>query len=142
MYSAIEIAKYVVSKCVQDEKPISNLQLQKILYYIQRDYLKNGCRAFLDNIEAWTFGPVVPNVYYYFCGSGAMPITPLRLYNSDSIKRDDKAKFDSIVDVKRELRPWDMVAETHQKGGAWDLIYQNGKGNRQVIPVDLIRTAG
>ena len=83
-----------------------------------------------------------PNVYYYFCGSGAMPITPLRLYNSDSIKRDDKAKFDSIVDVKRELRPWDMVAETHQKGGAWDLIYQNGKGNRQVIPVDLIRTAG
>lgn len=31
--------------------------------------------AFPDAIEAWQFGPVVPNVYYYYCGFGAMPIS-------------------------------------------------------------------
>ena len=28
-----------------------------------------------DNIEAWQFGPVVPNVYDHYCGYGAMPIS-------------------------------------------------------------------
>ena len=39
MYSALELSKYIVTKCINDGKPISNLQLQKILYYIQRDFL-------------------------------------------------------------------------------------------------------
>ena len=42
MYSALELSKYIVTKCINDGKPISNLQLQKILYYIQRDFLKQG----------------------------------------------------------------------------------------------------
>lgn len=65
MYRAIELSKYIVSKCIDDGFPISNLQLQKILYYIQRDFLRIGKPAFPDAIEAWQFGPVVPNVYYY-----------------------------------------------------------------------------
>ena len=30
-YTAMGIAKYVVGKCYEDEEPISNLQLQKLL---------------------------------------------------------------------------------------------------------------
>ena len=63
MYSALELSKYIVTKCINDGEPISNLQLQKILYYIQRDFLRQGEAAFSDTIEAWQFGPVVPNVY-------------------------------------------------------------------------------
>ena len=55
MYSALELSKYIVTKCINDGKPISNLQLQKILYYIQRDFLKQGEPAFSDTIEAWQF---------------------------------------------------------------------------------------
>lgn len=68
MYNAIDLSKYIVSKCVTDGHPISNLQLQKILYYIQKDFLQRDEVAFSDNIEAWQFGPVVPNVYYHYCG--------------------------------------------------------------------------
>ena len=75
MYTAIDLSKYIVLKCIQDEHPISNLQLQKILYYIQKDFLSRDDLAFSDSIEAWQFGPVVPNVYYYYCGYGAMPIS-------------------------------------------------------------------
>ena len=52
MYSALELSKYIVTKCINDGKPISNLQLQKILYYIQRDFLKQGEPAFSATIEA------------------------------------------------------------------------------------------
>ena len=35
MYSAKELSKYIINKCTIDEEYISNLQLQKILFYIQ-----------------------------------------------------------------------------------------------------------
>lgn len=140
MYSALDLAKYVVSKCVFDDSPISNLQLQKILYYIQKDYLSRDQIAFSDEIEAWQFGPVVPNVYYYYCGYGAMPIsTALGIFNPT---HEDKTIIDPIVESKRELDPWTLVAETHKANGAWDQIYRDGLGNHQVIPTDLIKAVG
>lgn len=71
MSSALTVAKYIVNRCVKSGTPISNLQLQKILYFVQMAFLKkldNPC--FSDDIEAWQFGPVVPVVYYHFCGFG------------------------------------------------------------------------
>lgn len=49
MYSALEIAKYVVNKCTVDRHPISNLQLQKILYYIQRSFDQKERLTFLTS---------------------------------------------------------------------------------------------
>ena len=140
MYSAIVISKHIVTKCINDNFPISNLQLQKILYYIQKDYLVRDSIAFSDDIEAWQFGPVVPNVYYHFCVFGAMPIT--NTYESIDIEPEDLQTINRIVEEKRKLDPWDMVEETHKKNGAWDQVYQNGIGNHKVIPHSLIKEAG
>jgi uncharacterized phage-associated protein len=140
MYSALDLSKYIVAKCIDDEYPITNLQLQKILYYIQRDFLNRGDIAFPDNIEAWQFGPVVPNVYYHYCGFGSMPISfPYEPFN---VSYKDKKVIDMIVEQKRVLKPWTMVSETHKINGAWDRVYKNGLGNHHVIPVDLIRAVG
>ena len=139
-YSAINLAKYVVSKCAKDNHPISNLQLQKILYYIQKDFLNRNTIAFSDAIEAWPFGPVVPNVYYHYCVYGAMPI--LSLHEKYEIAPEDKQFVDPLIIEKRKLDPWTMVAETHKANGAWDRTYKAGRGNHQIIPIELIRTVG
>ena len=140
MYDAIYLSKYIIAKCACEKKPISNLQLQKILYYIQREYLHSNNIAFPDEIEAWQFGPVVPNVYYHYCGFGAMPIT---FPQSDiHILPSDKNIIDPIVESKRELDPWIMVEDTHKPGGAWNQIFNNGTGNRQTIPRSLIKAVG
>ena len=139
MYRALEIAKYNISKCTVEKHPISNLQLQKILYYIQREFLKYGCEAFSDEIEAWQFGPVVPEVYRQYCGFGAMPIT--MTYCTDIC--DDYIKIiNPIIEKKRDLNPWDMVEDTHMVGKAWDIVYQGGVGDHQIIPKDLIQEKG
>lgn len=141
MYNALELSRYIVSKCTQDGYPISNLQLQKILFHIQKMFLqKSGRPAFTDSIEAWQFGPVVPNVYYEYCGFGAMPIT--MQYEASNIYLEDKNLIDNIIESKRMLYPWDLVQETHKPNGAWDQTYRNGVGNHTVIDPDLIRTAG
>lgn len=137
VYDAIDISKYVITKCSREECPISNLQLQKILYYIQKDFLKSNKRAFFNSIEAWQFGPVVPDVYYRFCGFGAMPIDTS--YEFAQIDENDITQINRIVEEKRQLDPWDMVAETHKADGAWSKTYNNGLGNHHIIPIESIR---
>ena len=49
MYNALDLSKYIVSKCIEDSHPIRNLQLQEILYYIQKDFLQRDEIAFFDD---------------------------------------------------------------------------------------------
>ena len=137
MYKAIDLANYIVDKCIKDDTPITNLQLQRILYFVQKDFLKRGYQAFSDDIEAWRCGPVVPNVYFYFCGFGAMPISISR--GSIPNLTSDKNVIDNIVEAKRSLAPWEIAKETSKITGAWSKVYDNGKGRQCIIPVDLIK---
>ena len=139
MYSALNIAKYIIDKCTKDRDPISNLQLQKVLYYIQREFLQQGAMAFSEDIEAWQFGPVVPEAYKQYCGFGALPI---RMRYVVTIQSSDKNIINPIIEKKRILNPWDMVSDTHSSGKAWDLIYRGGLGDHQIIPRELIRNKG
>ncbi len=139
MLDALTLAKYIVSKCTTDQCPISNLQLQKILYYIQVDFLKRTEQpVFSDNIEAWKFGPVVPNVYYHFCGFGAMPIET----NYEVDLGMNTVSIDNIICEKRDKKPWDLVEDTHADGKAWKKVFNNGEGNKKVISIELMRKFG
>jgi uncharacterized phage-associated protein len=77
MYSALDVAKFVINKSSQiEDYSFSNLKLQNLLYIIQSYYIKQfGYPCFSDNMEAWGFGPVVPSVYrlFEFFGSGTLP---------------------------------------------------------------------
>lgn len=139
MYSALDVAKYIIDKCMKEKHPISNLQLQKILYYVQREFLQSGSMAFSEEIEAWQFGPVVPAVYRQYCGFGALPI---RVHYDVDIAGEHQKIINPIVEKKRLLNPWEMVNDTHAPGKAWNLIYQEGRGDHQVIPRELIKSKG
>lgn len=53
MYDADEVAKLVIDVCMDEEKPVTNLKLQKILYFLWIDwYGKMGEYLFDDRMEA------------------------------------------------------------------------------------------
>lgn len=138
-YSALDISKYIINKCTVEHDAVSNLQLQKILYYIQKRFLQNGLMAFDDDFEAWQFGPVVPSVYNRYSSFGG---TPIRLKYNISLSENYKDIIDPIVTEKRNLKPWAMVDDIHRPGKAWDKVYGDGEGNHHIISKDLIRTIG
>lgn len=136
---ALELAKYIVTKCARDKKQISNLQLCHILYIIQRESLwRYGKRAFDDRFEAWAFGAVIVNVYYYFCGNGGMPI----MSTYDAKVPENRSFVDEIVEKTRELEPWDLTKMAYTRGCAWEIIFDKGRGNRKIIPDDLMLRCG
>lgn len=75
-YPALTIAKWFAAWAEGEDDELSNLKLQKLLYYAQGHHLARcGGPLFTDRIEAWSHGPVVPNVYRAFKKFGASPIT-------------------------------------------------------------------
>ena len=65
--TADQIADYIVWSAHASGSFISNLKLQKLLYYVQAWHLAVfGGPLFPARFEAWVHGPVVPDVYRRF----------------------------------------------------------------------------
>ena len=70
------VADYFINFSHEVGDPISNLKLQKLLYYAQAWYLALYNKAlFGDRIEAWVHGPAVPPVYGAFKEWAWQPIS-------------------------------------------------------------------
>ena len=139
MRNALELAKYIIGLCTAERVSISNLQLQKILYYIQREFLKNGIEAFPEEIQAWQFGPVVPKVYKNYCAFGSRTISMPYSLKIEGYTAGEIYLINRIVRLKREKNPWELVRETHQSGRAWSIIYSKYGNTNAVIPKELIK---
>lgn len=118
-YTAMQIAAEVVRQYRMKKEPITNLKLQKILYYIQVECLqKNDVPAFQDDIEAWRHGPVVRDVYNTFCVYIANPIEDDDPdVEQNLVKIDDKTSKCISDIVERSIRyddPWDLVYRSHE----------------------------
>ena len=72
MASVDAVADYILGKIVMDEgDSITNLKLQKIVYYCQAWNLAiHGERLFDEPIEAWVHGPAVMSLYQRFKDNG------------------------------------------------------------------------
>ena len=78
MLSAQDVAKYFLTLVCEDEGDLmTNLKLQKLLYYAQGFSMALlGSPLFPEKIEAWTYGPAVPDVYdaYKQHRNGPLPL--------------------------------------------------------------------
>src|SRR5258706_1845214 len=115
-YSATEIAKYFLLKDKNDHAvALTNLKLQKILYYAQGWYLANfGKPLFEDPIEAWKFGPAIRSIYQQYKDFGNRPLTEEVTDDDVShIDSDTKAFLDKIWDAYKGFSGTELVFVTH-----------------------------
>lgn len=77
-YPVLEIAKKIIANTDESQgEIISNLKLQKILYYMQGFFIAVFDKKLFDEeFEAWQYGPVVRTMYNHFkdFGSGAITL--------------------------------------------------------------------
>ena len=114
--TAHEVARYFVS--LVDEEAgdsITNLKLQKLLYYAQGVNLAlNDVCLFPDQIEAWTHGPVVPNVYRQYKQHGGEPI-PVEPVILEAYPKELRELLDEVNDVFGQFSALKLRAMTHNE---------------------------
>jgi uncharacterized phage-associated protein len=119
--------------CKAGDWRVTNLQLQKILYFSQMCYLGLEHDRLADTaFEAWDYGPVSPKVYRQVRMFGSSPIRDVffeaRPFSVTSKRREILA--DACRDLL-PLRPGELVEITHWEKGAWARNYIPGvRGTR------------
>ena len=116
MYSAIAVANYIIEYEHSKNRMISNLKLQKLLYFVQaRFFMVYGKPCFRDKIEAWSFGPVVVNVYHAYKYSGGMDITCLEEDVDINISNQDKEIINEVLESFAKTPIFRLVEITHHQ---------------------------
>lgn len=83
--TASGIAKYIIAS-FQKKQEISNLKLQKLLYYAQAWHLVlYDAALFDDKIEAWVHGPVVASVFREYREFGWKPLSVTEVCRISSV---------------------------------------------------------
>tara|TARA_R110002126_G_scaffold54919_10_gene148222 strand:- start:5420 stop:5902 length:483 start_codon:yes stop_codon:yes gene_type:complete len=90
--SHFAVSKYLLALANETGTYLSNLKLQKLLYYFQAwFYAYSGQKLFDSDFQAWVHGPVIPESYHNYKKFGYHPIVDETL-GQDVIK-NFKSKF-------------------------------------------------
>lgn len=117
MLSSIDVAKYFLGQIDEDAGDlISNLKLQKLLYYAQGFHLAlHGEPLFAERIMAWTHGPVVSEVYHYYKQYGSGPIPGPEDVKIEVYDERTSQFLDEIFRIFGQFSAWKLRNMTHSE---------------------------
>lgn len=116
-YNVIDIANKILCKAANEPSQgelVSNMKLQKLLYYMQGFHLACfNTPLFDEEIEAWMYGPVVPSVYEHFKGHGNKGIE----YKGSVIHltKEEEALFNEVYRVYGAYSALGLMDLTHKE---------------------------
>ncbi len=135
-YDYKDICNYIIARAEKSKHSVTNLQLQKILYYVQGYFLREfEVPAFDAEIEAWQYGPVVPEAYYDFCIYGRNYITSEDTDNAlgKIESKEHKKLIDKVITACTKMSVGDLIDKTHN-----ETPWKNKIQLKDKIPLDVI----
>lgn len=115
--TAKEVAKYFIKISNSSKNEITNLKLQKLVYYAQAWFvtLNNGNPLFDDPIEAWVLGPAIKSLFNTYRKYGSEPIK-LSISDTDiHLSGDIIAFLDQVFNVYGQFKASELVQMTHSE---------------------------
>lgn len=144
-YNVLEVCRHIINYSNEKKYEISNLKLQKLLYVVQGFFLVDKAKkCFNEKIEAWDFGPVVPEAYREYKVYGAVNIPTITRYFSlnkenlfeskyieykdNTIIDDDKTTINEVVESLSTVSALGLMKWTHEQD-PWLNAYKRGENN-------------
>lgn len=130
-YSALDVAQYIINKFTEKKMMITNIRLQRILYFVQaQSFSAINEPMFDDAIEAWSIGPVISKVYHAYKNNNfeSVGLKKARIGNTHKFLIDfvleqcSKYTTSELISIIRNQPPW---AESYEMGK--HRIISNGK---------------
>ena len=118
MAQVIDIANYfLVLDQQNDGDGISNLKLQKLVYYAQGFYaaINNGKSLFDAPIEAWTHGPVVPELYHRYKEHGRDHLPVPDAFDASCLSNQEAALIEDVHKAFGQFSAWKLRNMTHEE---------------------------
>lgn len=148
MISALTIASRFILLGVGESNPVTPMKLQKLIYLANGIHLARFDAPLIkEDIEAWSYGPVIPIVYDTFKSWGNKPITDvveagLRLgvqpeFSLDPLPDDVNETIQTAWGIGKGLSGPTLSNWSHSQDSPWQKTYSPGLNKR--IRRDIIR---
>lgn len=109
-----QVADYFIGRAREVGEPITNLKVQKLVYYAQAWYLAlYGKTLFDGDFEAWVHGPVNPTLYKRFRRFGWKSIDST--IEQPTLDAQVHEHLEEVWEVYGGLSAWDLERLTHQE---------------------------
>lgn len=106
----IDFANHIIAVAYENKLSVSNLHLQKIMYFTMREH-KEDLSLLKDIYDepfcVWRYGPVVPEIYKEFKGYGSRAII------EEGKKNINFDNFNDTILALLNRDPFDLVEESH-----------------------------
>lgn len=136
MASATLVAEYLIhlkniDKEFGEDYPLTNLKLQKLLYYCQgAHYVWDQEQLITDNIfEAWEYGPVLRTIYHEYKRFGQNDITLNTFAQSDRFDKlllNEQETIQAVWNQLKNFSAFELVEQTHNEK-PWQESARNNK---------------
>ena len=125
--NCFDIANYFIFLANTSGSFISNLKLQKLVYYAQAWYLVNyGVPLFQEDFQAWIHGPVIPDLYQEYKAWGWKPIE--KEVGEPSFCKETHNFLEEVAEVYFSCDAYELERMTHQEA-PWIIA-------RKGLPID------
>lgn len=156
-YSSLAIANAFLERAEKEGIAISNMKLQKLLYFAQgHSYALRNQRLIDESAQAWDYGPVYPSVYSAFRRFGAGNITalaeddadPANWFNDDDPDyvpstvatpegQDVNQFLDAVWNAYKGKSALRLSEMSHVADGPWAKARKNGSRNSEIRDEDI-----
>lgn len=139
MTDVLVIADEMLKVAKQNNKHLTPMKLVKILYIAHGFRLgRDDVPLFSNKIEAWKYGPIIPDLYRSTKKFGHKDI-PFDLIGDTSVVSPEVRNFlEEVYYAYGHLSEVTLSYLTHQVGSPWDMIYSlYGQGEN--IPDETIK---
>lgn len=146
------VANYVLDVCQQGGRRVTNLSLQKIVYFCHVwSLIRLGRPLVKQQFEAWQYGPVLQYLYREFKAFDDAPITT-RATGLDPHTGTRKVipyEFDAttervlreVVNFYSRLTAGQLVSLSHVDGGPWHEVWNHAGRVNPGMKIDNERIA-
>lgn len=131
------IANYILDQCDAHGRAVTNLALQKIVYFCHVwSLIKLGKPLVKHKFEAWQHGPVLQYLYHEFKDYDRNPITTRataldfntgkRVVATCHIDEATANFLEAVIEFYSQLTAGYLVELSHARGGPWDKVWNHG----------------
>jgi uncharacterized phage-associated protein len=114
LYKAVDIAEYVISIAHEMGDDITQLKLQKLLYYVQGYHLAlKDAPLYDEELLAWKHGPVIYSVRKVYAQYKDNPLPQVEVHSS--MDEFDKQFIREIYNKFRKYSAGELVRMTHKE---------------------------
>lgn len=156
-FHTFQVANYFLNKSFAERRPITAMQLQKLVYFAHGWSLGLGSGPLIDEpVFAWKFGPVIDSLYHEFKSFGSSPILTRASFLDEDEKTGKwitttpeipeqeeltKLLLDTIWDKYGHLDGVTLSQLSHDPKGPWTKVWQKSQNQfRNEIPQQDIQT--